>query len=842
MNVKMNNRVYFAFISYQREDEEWAKWLAHELEHYRFPVTLNGREDLPKELRPIFRDIDELSAGNLPHQIHNALENSKHLIVICSPNSAKSKWVNKEIEEFISMGKTDKIFPFIIDGKAFSKDENEECFPPSLRNLPKDDERLGGNINEMGRDAAVVKTIAGMLDLAFDTLWQRYEKEKVEEERKIKEQRDNLLRVQSRFLSEKAISLVEKSDSYTGKLLALAALPNNIDNPERPYVAEAEYALRYANHFNSTILNLENPAHGIFPLIINSNGELLATYDTYCGTEGDIKIWSINDGTLDSTIHVEDFSIPLAFSYDNKKLLIGMNDSLVEMEIVSGRFTIINKEQGDIFLSINEDVKKYISINRDKRELRIWDWETSSIFCVFTWDDFDDVEYWKSDIPIVFNQKGNMIAATLGYSTYVWDVEQKKMLFKFVNEYDDGFYPVLSTEFSPNDLRLAVGDQAGNIRLWDISTGTLYNTFVGHKYYVTSVKFNSKGNKLISASKDCTIRIWNVESGKLEKILNGHTHAIEHIICNSVNDNILSISQDKTIRIWDTENKDPDFQTIDNYKLNWIYDHCICPNGGYYIEPYCGVVLIKSISNHLEFDRLKGNGYEVKDATYSPDGKYITTAVCDGFVRIWNVQLKRMVNEFELPSTVWDVEYNHKGNYLAAHSNETIYVFDLNTNSILYKLKGHKNHVNGMSFSLDDSLLTSYAKNEIIIWDINSGTMLTQMNDGGNVQNVKFSYDGKYIVSTSMDSNIDASNECNTIRVWDVNSGTLLDIVNNVWKAWLAFLTEDNKKIRAIVYGYNNNTAIEWEFISLQKLINQTRERFKNRQLTSEEKKKLYLE
>jgi hypothetical protein len=68
---------YFAFISYQRKDEEWAKWLAYELEHYRFPVTLNGRNDIPKELRPIFRDIDELSAGNLPRQIHNALENAK---------------------------------------------------------------------------------------------------------------------------------------------------------------------------------------------------------------------------------------------------------------------------------------------------------------------------------------------------------------------------------------------------------------------------------------------------------------------------------------------------------------------------------------------------------------------------------------------------------------------------------------------------------------------------------------------------------------------------------------------------------------------------------------------
>lgn len=33
---------YYAFISYKREDEEWAAWLQHEFEHYRLPSTLNG--------------------------------------------------------------------------------------------------------------------------------------------------------------------------------------------------------------------------------------------------------------------------------------------------------------------------------------------------------------------------------------------------------------------------------------------------------------------------------------------------------------------------------------------------------------------------------------------------------------------------------------------------------------------------------------------------------------------------------------------------------------------------------------------------------------------------------
>ena len=93
---------YFAFISYKREDEKWAKWLAHELDNYKLPSTLNGKE-LPSSLRKTFRDVDELSAGNLPEQIYNALSMADNLIVVCSPRAAKSEWVNKEIKDFIKL-------------------------------------------------------------------------------------------------------------------------------------------------------------------------------------------------------------------------------------------------------------------------------------------------------------------------------------------------------------------------------------------------------------------------------------------------------------------------------------------------------------------------------------------------------------------------------------------------------------------------------------------------------------------------------------------------------------------------------------------------------------------
>ena len=34
---------YYAFISYKREDEKWAKWRQYKLEHYKFPLEGHTR-------------------------------------------------------------------------------------------------------------------------------------------------------------------------------------------------------------------------------------------------------------------------------------------------------------------------------------------------------------------------------------------------------------------------------------------------------------------------------------------------------------------------------------------------------------------------------------------------------------------------------------------------------------------------------------------------------------------------------------------------------------------------------------------------------------------------------
>jgi hypothetical protein len=166
---------YYAFISYKREDEKWAKWLQKKLEGYRLPAIIRKEiPRLPKRIRPIFRDKTDLGAGMLTENLRKELEKSQYLIVICSPLSAQSEWVGNEITAFTEMGRAKRIIPFIVDGKPNSNDERE-CFHPVIKEKIPD--ALGININEIGKQQAYVKVAAKLLDLRFDTLWNRFLRE-----------------------------------------------------------------------------------------------------------------------------------------------------------------------------------------------------------------------------------------------------------------------------------------------------------------------------------------------------------------------------------------------------------------------------------------------------------------------------------------------------------------------------------------------------------------------------------------------------------------------------------------------------------------------------------------
>ena len=181
-------REYFAFISYSHSDKRWADWLHKSLETYRIPRRLIGQATsggvIPQRLAPIFRDRDELaSATDLGRTVNAALAQSAYLIVICSPRSAASRWVNEEVLAFKRMGRSERILCLIVDGEPNARDSAEECLAPALRHPLGADGELAAQFTEPvaadaragadGKSNAKLKLIAGLLNVGFDTLKRR---------------------------------------------------------------------------------------------------------------------------------------------------------------------------------------------------------------------------------------------------------------------------------------------------------------------------------------------------------------------------------------------------------------------------------------------------------------------------------------------------------------------------------------------------------------------------------------------------------------------------------------------------------------------------------------------
>ena len=183
---------YYAFLSYSHRDKDLADWLHRELERFRVPHSLAGKLTangvVPRRLTPIFRDQQDLSAGaDLGEEIKAALAASQFLLVLCSPEAAKSRWTNAEIESFKRTRPEGCVLAAVVGGEPFATDmpgrEAEECFPPALRykydrrghQTAKRAEPLAADFRDSGdgRRLAFLKLVAGMLGVALDDLVQR---------------------------------------------------------------------------------------------------------------------------------------------------------------------------------------------------------------------------------------------------------------------------------------------------------------------------------------------------------------------------------------------------------------------------------------------------------------------------------------------------------------------------------------------------------------------------------------------------------------------------------------------------------------------------------------------
>ncbi len=148
-----SNLRHDAFISYRTSrspDREVAEELQRVLERFPVPRSLRDRVVRPSSSRwrgsrlHICRDVSDLSANpDLWEALRLELESSRWLIVVCSPETADSPWVQREIEAFERARGDENVLAVLVEG------EPEVSIPQALREDSREVVRAGGTPTEV---------------------------------------------------------------------------------------------------------------------------------------------------------------------------------------------------------------------------------------------------------------------------------------------------------------------------------------------------------------------------------------------------------------------------------------------------------------------------------------------------------------------------------------------------------------------------------------------------------------------------------------------------------------------------------------------------------------------
>ena len=182
--------VYDVFIRYRHveRDRKWAEWLIEALETYRIPKSLQQR-GFPARLKKVFRDEDEVPASSdLNDQIRQALEGSRYIIVVCSAFTTRSKWVEREIQMFNELGRSDQVLALLTEGEPGDSfpapmliRRHEVTDPDGSKRLVEEEmEPLAADVRprsnmsmERLKRLALLRLVAVILGVKFDELRQR---------------------------------------------------------------------------------------------------------------------------------------------------------------------------------------------------------------------------------------------------------------------------------------------------------------------------------------------------------------------------------------------------------------------------------------------------------------------------------------------------------------------------------------------------------------------------------------------------------------------------------------------------------------------------------------------
>lgn len=274
---------------------------------------------------------------------------------------------------------------------------------------------------------------------------------------------------------------------------------------------------------------------------------------------------------------------------------------------------------------------------------------------------------------------------------------------------------VFSTQFSPDGQSVASASFDRQIYLWNTQDECKnYAALLGHAGAILEVHWTPDGEKLISASTDKTAAVWDAFSGTRIRRFRGHSSFVNSCCPAKDEPYVVTGSDDGTIKIWDQRRRRFVNSLANKYQVTSV---CYGQTSETIITAGLdNVVKVWDTRNLSVLHEMKGHTDTITGLRLSPDGNFVLSNAMDNTVRIWDIRpyaKQRLVNQFvgaqhgfekNLIKCAWTPDGKHIG---CGSADRNVYIWNVATQEIKYKLPGHTGSVNAVDFHPAEPIIVS---------------------------------------------------------------------------------------------------------------------------------------
>ena len=541
-----------------------------------------------------------------------------------------------------------------------------------------------------------------------------------------------------------------------------------------------------------------------------------------CNNTSELYLWDVDTGNLKLTISAHTRSISsIAFNPNGKTIATSSGyyrDGTVKFwDVLTGELknTLTVHERGIDTIAFSPDGTDLVSCvyEGENKTMKLSDIATGELKATFILAE----NRRAYDANIALSPDSSTIAICGGrYAAriFLWDIASgtlKNTLIGHVGGVND-------VAFSPDSSTLVSGSMDNTVCLWDVSTGNYKTTLIAHADDVASVAYSPNGTTFASYSKDGTIILWDAEKFERRTTITGHISGFSQIAFSPNGKTIVSGSRDTKVRLWDTTTGKNRKTFIEH--LGPVISVAFSPDGRtiassggviyedrWFADDY--PIRLWDVSSGSQKAIIIGHESDIYRVTFSPDGQILATFATNLKPIFWDAATGDLLWTFTgIEKGVGDITFSPDSRKFIYGDSTGMHLWDFESRKHITTFTGFIPKTSTITFSPDGNIIAAGGSGqEVHLWNVYTGERNTIITGHvGEFKHVLFSPDGQTLVTTSFW-------EDGTVRFWDPESGELKLMLKNVPDGVYDLAISPDGKTLAL--SVDTGIILLWDYASL---------------------------